>query len=178
MKAYTVTTLIMFSYFSSDTTVFVDRLFKGLDTESYLTGEDPPTIPSPPPKATAPPSSSRSSKGDSKNERSDTSSPLQSASRRPSEDIRQREVSCRTTFSLCNTLYVWQSCVVVSCPAGNNLRKIRLVTLCAFLGLLHTSAGFERSQRWQYMDGLTSTWLQLSHEKPQSRAQHYQTDFL
>ena len=94
------TTLIMFPYFFSDTTVFVDRLFKGLDTESYLTGEDPPTIPSPPPKATVPPSSSRSSKGDSKNERSDTSSPLQSASRRPSEDIRQREVSCRTTFSL------------------------------------------------------------------------------
>ena len=82
-----------YTYFSSDTTVFVDRLFKGLDTESYLTGEDPPTVPSPPPKVTAPPSSSRSSKGDSKNERSETSSPLQSANRRPSEDIRHREVS-------------------------------------------------------------------------------------
>ena len=103
------TTLIMFSYFFSDTTVFVDRLFKGLDTESYLTGEDPPTVPSPPPKAAAPLSSSRSSKGDSKNERSDTSSPLQSASRRPSEDIRQREVSCRTTFSLYTCVVVLQT---------------------------------------------------------------------
>ena len=50
---------------------------------------------------------------------------------------------------------------ILSCPAGNNLRKIRLVTLRAFLGLLHTSAGFERGQRWPYMDVLTSTWLQL-----------------
>ena len=93
----TVNCAITYTYFSSDTTVFVDRLFKGLDTESYLTGEDPPTVPSPPPKVIAPPSSSRSSKGDSKNERSETSSPLQSANRRPSEDIRHREVSCRTT---------------------------------------------------------------------------------
>ena len=51
---------------------------------------------------------------------------------------------------------------LVSCPAGNNLWKIRLVTLCAFLGLLHMSAGFERSRRWPYMNVLTSTWLQLS----------------
>ena len=51
---------------------------------------------------------------------------------------------------------------IVSCPAGNNLRKIRLVTLRAFLGLLHTSAGFERGRRWPYMDVFTSTWLQLS----------------
>ena len=80
--------------------MFVDRLFKGLDTESYLTGEDPPTVPSPPPKVTAPPPSSRSSKGDSKNERTETSSPLQSANRRPPEDIRHREVSCRAGFSL------------------------------------------------------------------------------
>ena len=46
---------------------------------------------------------------------------------------------------------------LVSCPTGNNLWKIRLVTLRAFLGLLHTSAGFEHGQRWPYMDVLTST---------------------
>ena len=51
---------------------------------------------------------------------------------------------------------------VVSCPAGNNLWKIRLVILHAFLGLLHTSAGFECGRCWPYMDVLTSTWLQLS----------------
>ena len=39
---------------------------------------------------------------------------------------------------------------LVSCPAGNNLRKIRLVTLRAFLGLLHTSAGFERGHIWTF----------------------------
>ena len=52
--------------------------------------------------------------------------------------------------------------LLVSRPARNNLRKIRLVTLRTFLGLLHTSAGFERSWHWPYMDVLTSTWLQLS----------------
>ena len=51
---------------------------------------------------------------------------------------------------------------LVSFPAGNNLRKIRLVTLHAFLGLLHTSAGIERGRRCPYMDVLTSTWLRLS----------------
>ena len=34
---------------------------------------------------------------------------------------------------------------VVWCPAGYNLWKICLVTLRAFLGLLHTSPGFEHS---------------------------------
>ena len=58
------------------------------------------------------------------------------------------------------TVYI--TVVLVSCTAGNNLPKIRLVTLRAFLGLLHTSAGFERGRRWPYMDVLTSTWLQLS----------------
>ena len=43
------------------------------------------------------------------------------------------------------------------CPAGNNLRKIHLVTLRVFLGLLHTLAGFQRGQRWPYMDVLMST---------------------
>ena len=32
-----------------------------------------------------------------------------------------------------------------SCPAGNNVRKIGLVTLRAFHGLLSTSAGFKPS---------------------------------
>ena len=50
----------------------------------------------------------------------------------------------------------------VSCPAGYNLWKIRLVTLRTFLGLLHTSAGLERGWRWPYVDVSTSTWLQLS----------------
>ena len=36
---------------------------------------------------------------------------------------------------------------LVSCPAGYNLRKICLVTLRTFLGLLHMSAGFERGRR-------------------------------
>ena len=36
---------------------------------------------------------------------------------------------------------------LVSCLTGYNLRKIRLVTLQAFFGLLHTSAGFECNQR-------------------------------
>ena len=58
------------------------------------------------------------------------------------------------------TVYI--TVVLVSCTAGNNLRKIRLVTLRAFLGLLHTSAGFEHGWCWPYMDVLTSTWLQLS----------------
>ena len=50
---------------------------------------------------------------------------------------------------------------VVSCPSRNNLRKIHLVTLRTFLGLLHMSAGFQRGWRWPYMDILTSTWLQF-----------------
>ena len=50
----------------------------------------------------------------------------------------------------------------VSCPARNNLWKIGLVTSCAFLGLLHTSAGFQHGWHWLYLDILTSTWLQLS----------------
>ena len=109
------------------------------------------------------------------------------------------EVGLKEAFQICYQF----SFELVSCPAGNNLRKIRLVTLCAFLGLLHTSAGFERGRRWPYMDVLTSTWLQLSpisihtsarapvgrcsnwtcynligtFKKPQNRAQRYQTDF-
>ena len=51
---------------------------------------------------------------------------------------------------------------LISCSAGINLGKIRLVTLRAFLGLLHTSAGFERGWRWAKMDVVTSIWLQLS----------------
>ena len=43
-------------------------------------------------------------------------------------------------------------CRLVLCPAKYNLRKICLVTLRAFLGFLHTSAGFKRGRRWLYMD--------------------------
>ena len=75
--------------------MFVDRLFKCLDAESYLKGEDTPGTPSPPasiPKGTPPPTSSlpKSTPAPASN-RSDTSSPMFS-SRRTSEDLRHREV--------------------------------------------------------------------------------------
>ena len=76
--------------------------------------------------------------------------------------ISARGVNCQHIGQLEATSLGRSSSSVVSCPAGNNLRKIRLVTLRAFLGLLHTSAGFKRGWRWPYMNVLTSTWLQLS----------------
>ena len=51
---------------------------------------------------------------------------------------------------------------IVSCPAGYNLWKIRLVTLRTFLGLLHMSAGLERGWRWPYMDVLSFNYHQLA----------------